>query len=528
MPSQKRSLKKEDLFFADKPAGCTTHTSLSESERANPGFDPNDGFKEMLEARLGLKLYTVHRLDRETTGAILFARTADAAEVLREAFASRTVHKKYLFLTDRKFSSREFIRESRIEREGSEFVSHQDGAPNSKTQFRLIEESHALSLWEARPETGKSHQIRLHAEDAGIPILGDRDHGGSPFSALCLHSAELVAGDIRHESSPPRWFTDRSLVHDRNLSLWLKSIDRRERLVRSWKETPETLRWIHSEGDPLRAEQLGDVYSLSWFDDELPNTHELASLQRLTEELGWKKWYLQLRGNRGRSPNEEKTLSAEADIPPRWTAEESGLRFEFRTDTGLSPGLFLDQRQNRKWVRAHSRGARVLNLFCYTAGFSVAAASGGAEKVVSVDVSKPFLDWSRTNFVLNALSTDQHEFRFIDSREYLAWAKKKELKFDLIICDPPSFGRSKSGVFKIEKDFDQLIAMLTDVTAPGGTILFSLNFEVWTEQDLYTRIEKSLAKKPFSIRRAPSPDWDFELPREPRNMKSFLISSKKM
>lgn len=508
-----------DFFFADKPAGCTTHTSHGSAGRTSVDVDPNDGFQEHLETRLGLQLYTAHRLDRETSGALIFAKTAAAAEELRNAFATREVHKSYLFVTDRKRAEREFVRESLIERDGKLFVSRTDSEANSRTHFRWIRSDAGLSLWEARPETGRSHQIRLHAEDAGIPILGDSLHGGSNFPALSLHSAELQWRDLVHTSPAPRYFENLEFCLDRNLVRWLAAVDRRERLLRNGLPRSQTYRWIHTEGDPLRAEQLGDVYSLSWFASELAPADE-ASLKRLREILGWNRWYLQIRGNRGQAPNTEEVVRD--GIPDRWTSEELGLRFEFRTDSGLSPGLFLDQRQNRRWIREEAQGKRVLNLFCYTGGFSVAAAAGGAKSVVSVDLSRTFLDWARTNFALNGLQTDAHEFRAIDSREYLAWAKKKGLKFDVVICDPPSFGRSKSGVFKLEKDFGALVQSCLDVTAAGGRLLMSSNFENWDEKEFAKRVDAACPRS-ARLERTPSPDWDFELPHHKRNMKSLFV-----
>jgi 23S rRNA (cytosine1962-C5)-methyltransferase len=524
-----------ELFFADKPAGVTTHTSLNENQKQKLLIDRCDGFVEAIAARkpeLG-SLHVVHRLDKETTGAICFARSKADAETLRELFESREVQKRYLFLTDSGISAAEFTRESLIEREGSQFVSHVSANPNARTRFRRLEESHGLSLWEAYPETGKPHQIRLHALDAGIPILGDQAHGGSRFPGLCLH-AESIAFEVAgkkysHSSPPPRWFTNRELADDQRLTGWLHAIDRRERLMRTWGSSSEsarqTLRWIHTEGDPLRLEQLGDVFSLSWFKPELPNDSERESITSLMRTLGAEKWYLQVRGNRGSAPHEEEVLQGPSPFSPRWTAEENGLRFEFRTDSGLSPGLFLDQRRNRQWVREHANGKTVLNLFCYTTGFSVAAAAGGASKTVSVDVSKTFLEWGKRNFELNSLDIAPHEFRAMDSREYLAWAKKKGLKFDLIICDPPSFSRSKTGLFRIEKDFESLLTSLLDVLAPQGTLLFASNYEAWSIDDFETRAKKIVSsRKGLNLRATPPADWDFELPHRPSNMKSFFVS----
>lgn len=534
-----------DLYFADKPAGVTTHTSLDEAARQSPLTDIADGFCEHLSARTGLELFVVHRLDRGTTGAICFARSSEAAERLRRAFESRSVRKRYLFLTDADGGDNaraagdddgraagatdDFVVESYIERRGSEFVSDPSAEANARTHFRKLARDHGFTLWEARPETGKPHQIRLHAADAGIPILGDDDHGGTSFPTLALHSAEIEIEGHTHTSLAPIWFERRELAADMRLCHWLAAIDRRERLQRSGALPPEcgqqTLRWIHSEGDPLRAEQLGDVYSLSWFSDREPTAGEWKSIERLAEIRGWTKWYLQIRGNRGRAPHEEATRRGPIDFANRWTGRELEIEFEFRTDCGLSPGLFLDQRRNRQWVRSQASGKRVLNLFCYTAGFSVAAAKGGARQVVSLDVSKTFLDWGKRNFELNGLSTEGHEFRAMDSRDYLMWAKKKGLFFDLVICDPPSFSRSKSGLFRIEDDYESLLGLLLDVKSPDGTILFASNFEKWEEPDFEAHTRQALKnlRAKAEIERTPPADWDFELPGQPRNMKSFFL-----
>lgn len=530
-----------DFIFVDKPAGITTHSSLNEKPAAGSLIDPNDGFVEYLSSRTGLKLRVAHRLDRETTGSLCFARTTQAAEKLREAFASRAVEKRYLFLTDRASELSEFEVESHISRGPKGIISApptSEQPANAHTKFVRLEESDGLSLWEARPLTGRTHQIRLHAANSGIPILGDTLYGGSRFPSLCLHSHtlsfEINGQKFSHSSPEPRWFRRRILAQDQLLIHWLTAVDRRERLLRSWKTagckvdnvSTGTLRWIHSEGDFLRADQLGPVIHFSWFADQEPSESEWQSIRRLCEELGWDNWYLQVRGNRGRSPNEEKIIRGpKARFENRWIGEENGLRFEFRTDTGLSPGLFLDQRRNRLWVKENARDKDVLNLFSYTGGFSVAAAAGGAKKVVSVDVSRPFIEWSKTNFTLNSLPLEPHEFRVMDSREYLAWAAKKGHKFDLVICDPPSFSRSKTGgVFRIEKDFEALLDQLNAVTRPGGRILFAMNFEGWTLETFAKRLNKWLAKtKAGRLKRTPTPDWDFELPGTDRQMKSAFI-----
>lgn len=542
-----------DFVATDKPAGLTTHTSLNDVDKKKSWVDARDGFMEWLESRLpqanDQKLFPVHRLDRETTGVLLFALTPQAAERARTIFESREAKKEYLFLTDRQTSgetaaAQSLTAASFIERVGNEYVSRKNAEPNSQTTFEKIRGQGRFTLWRARPLTGKPHQIRLHAEDCGLSLLGDVIHGGSEYPTLCLHSAslELPAFDDhaprKFESPAPIYFDDLSLLADRKLVRWLAAIDRRERAIKSTSSlnaalaSNQTVRWIHREGDPLRVEQLGEVINLNWFSDQLPSESDWRSIDALIKIRGWTSWYLQLRSDRGKDPHTDRALASEPPPPERWTASEKNLAFEFRRETGLSPGLFLDQRENRSWLRRQVAAvphSRVLNLFCYTGGFSVAAAAGGAGQVVSVDVSKPFLDWAKRNFELNALATEPHEFRSMDAGEYLAWAQKKELKFDFIICDPPSFARTntrgKKSVFRIETEFDDLLKGCFRVSRKGTRILFSTNYEQWTLDQFAERAQNLIRglKLQAHVCAAPSPDLDFELPRSPRHMKSLLI-----
>ncbi|HVK61128.1 MAG TPA: RNA pseudouridine synthase, partial [Bdellovibrionales bacterium] len=311
------------LRLADKPAGLSTHTSLSVNEKESRLLDGVDGFLEYCVLRDSTDLWPVHRLDKETTGAIVFARSKEVAEKLRVSFETRDVKKRYLFITDRRASQSQYTYESLIEKRGKEFVSTQSQANNSRTQFKKLGQHETFSLWEALPESGRPHQIRLHAQDLGIPILGDSLHAGSEFPSLCLHSASiefsLDGESIHHESQTPRYFSDLTLLSDRRLCAWLAAIDRRERLLKSHcLLKSETLRWIHTEGDPLRVEQLGSIFHFSWFADQMPSQDENRSLKRLCEIMGWKDRYLQLRGDRGRTPNEERFELSQSDLALRW------------------------------------------------------------------------------------------------------------------------------------------------------------------------------------------------------------------
>jgi 23S rRNA (cytosine1962-C5)-methyltransferase len=536
------------FLLVDKPSGVTTHTSHGNESR---WVDIDDGFQEHLERRLDMKLFVVHRLDRDTSGALVYATSPEAAEHLRRKFEAREIEKTYVFLTDRKADFKKTVYRSVIEKVAGKYTSspiakadlapRSNGSSESVTDFELLKDSHGLFLWQAMPKTGRTHQIRLHASALGIPILGDRTYGGSDFPQLCLHSEKisfhgLQEEKIDHASPRPVWFDETDLAGDWQYSRWFAAIDRRLRLLRSLALKPDalqTIRWIHDEGDPLRVDQLGSTVWMSWYDDKPPEEIDLEQIREVARRMNWRSWILTTRLDRGKTPNEAPVVLSDDEVPSRWIGKETSLskdlNYEFRRDSGLSSGLFLDQRANRRWVHANSHGKTVLNLFAYTGGFSVAAAAGGASKTTSVDISRSFLDWSKQNFSINELDPTQNDFRPMDARDYLSWAKKKALSFDLVICDPPSFARGPSGPFRIEKDFAILLEQCLSAVAQNGKLLFALNFEKWSMAELISRVQKvlvELGENRYALEPAPGSDWDFELPGNTKMMKSFIVARK--
>src|SRR5256884_275046 len=135
---------------------------------------------------------------------------------------------------------------------------------------------------------------------------------------------------------------------------------------------------------------------------------------------------------------------------------EHRLKFGVDFGAGYSVGLFIDQRENRKFVR-QLKPKRILNCFAYTCSFSVAAASASAQ-TVNVDLSKKSLERGRRNFELNVLSTEGHKFIADDVRPVLQRLARRGEKFDMIILDPPTFSRTKGGAaFHVERDFEDVI-----------------------------------------------------------------------
>ncbi|MBI5412350.1 class I SAM-dependent methyltransferase [Candidatus Peregrinibacteria bacterium] len=157
------------------------------------------------------------------------------------------------------------------------------------------------------------------------------------------------------------------------------------------------------------------------------------------------------------------------------TIREYGHSFLINLSDYLDTGLFLDHRETRQWIAEQSFGKRVLNTFAYTGSFTVYAATAGALKTHSVDLSKTYCDWMHRNFGLNHMAPQDHRVYKMDTLEYFKYAKRKELLFDIIIIDPPTFSRNKGTSFSVQQDHPDLIRGASALLASDGFILFSNN-----------------------------------------------------
>lgn len=494
----------DDFLAFNKPFGVRTHKVA----------DGQLGFIENLSEILQRELWVVHRLDKETSGVILFAKTKQAAADLAELFEAHQIKKTYLFLTDQPHRETHFKIESHIEKQ-SEFFVNVEGLPiNSETSFEFVGPIGKCFLWRALPKTGKPHQIRLHAQKAKIPILGDNQHGGSWHHRLALHAHKiefkLKQKDYSIENSPPSMT---SLLEDGFYS--------RQNLFQIAPQ--ESYRLLHTESAELRADIFGDRL---WVYDYSPkgltheahqNVREFASRHNLTP-------IVRHMLNRGEGVGGLEQSTLEAQSTASWTASEEGIQYLFKTDSGFSPGLFLDQRRNRQWFRSEAKEKKVLNLFSYTSGFSVNAALGQAENVTTVDVSKKFLDWSRENFKLNGLNTEKYEFFAQDTLLFLKGSVKRNRRWDLIVCDPPSFGRSKDSVWKLEQNLPELAELLWNCLNKKGQILFTCNLEKRTKDEVVQLFTKKLKGQHYSIQPMPQMSLDYECTDELKNlMKGFIL-----
>ncbi len=155
---------------------------------------------------------------------------------------------------------------------------------------------------------------------------------------------------------------------------------------------------------------------------------------------------------------------------------ENGLKFLLNLHDYLDTGLFLDHRTTRTRVRDLSQGKTVLNLFCYTGSFSVYAAAGGASKIVSVDMSNTYIQWTEENLLLNNFNQEEYKCIRADVLQFLL--SVKDHTYDIIILDPPTFSISKKmeDTFEIQRDHVWLINQCLRCLVKGGHLFFSTNY----------------------------------------------------
>lgn len=153
-------------------------------------------------------------------------------------------------------------------------------------------------------------------------------------------------------------------------------------------------------------------------------------------------------------------------------AIENGLKFNIDWLKGQKTGFFVDQRDNRALIQKFSQGARVLNMFCYTGGFSVYAMRGGAELVHSVDSSAKAITLTDANIELNFPGDDRHKSYAEDAFKFLARMEKGA--YDLIVLDPPAFAKHRSAIRNAMIGYRRLNAAAFEKIAPGG-ILFTFS-----------------------------------------------------
>lgn len=259
-------------------------------------------------------------------------------------------------------------------------------------------------------------------------------------------------------------------------------------------------RLFNQEGDGfggLTVDLYGDYAVFSWYNSYVYQIRKIISeafRQVFPEVLGA---YEKIRF-KGLDYESVHVYGQEA--PDFFTVLENGVLYQVFMNDGLMTGIFLDQHEVRgSLVDGLAMGKSLLNMFSYTAAFSVAAAMGGASQTTSVDLAKRSRELSEAHFQANGISTDEHRFIVMDVFEYFKYAKRKGLTYDVIVLDPPSFARNKKQTFSVAKDYHKLISQSLEILNPEGIIIASTNAANVSRQKFTEQIDKGFAGRSYQI-----------------------------
>lgn len=265
-------------------------------------------------------------------------------------------------------------------------------------------------------------------------------------------------------------------------------------------ELTTAFRLFNQEGDGfggLTVDLYGDYAVFSWYNSYVYQIRKVISeafRQAFPEVLGT---YEKIRF-KGLDYESAHIYGQEA--PDFFTVLENGVLYQVFMNDGLMTGIFLDQHEVRgSLVDGLAMGKSLLNMFSYTAAFSVAAAMGGASQTTSVDLAKRSRELSQAHFQANGISTDDHRFIVMDVFEYFKYAKRKGLTYDVIVLDPPSFARNKKQTFSVAKDYHKLISQSLEILNPGGIIIASTNAANVSRQKFIEQIDKGFAGRSYQI-----------------------------
>ncbi|ANU09126.1 50S rRNA methyltransferase [Planococcus antarcticus DSM 14505] len=290
----------------------------------------------------------------------------------------------------------------------------------------------------------------------------------------------------------------------------------------SFFTNPETtaFRVFNGEGDGfggLIVDYYDGFYLLSWYSEGVYTFKDqvIAALQNVAECKGiyQKKRF----DTKGQYIEEDDFVAGERGEFPL-IVKENGVNVAVYLNDGAMTGIFLDQRDVRNAIKQkYAKDKNVLNTFSYTGAFSVVAALGGAVKTTSVDLAKRSSSKTIEQFSVNGIDFENQDILVMDVFNYFKYAKRKELKFDMVILDPPSFARSKKYTFSTSKDYTNLMKEAIAITEKNGVIVASTNSASFGMKKFKGFIDKAFKE----LRGKYSIVEEFTLPSDFRVQKEF-------
>lgn len=297
-----------------------------------------------------------------------------------------------------------------------------------------------------------------------------------------------------------------------------KALDQRKSFFRDSDTT--AFRVFNGEGDGiggLTIDYFDGYYLMTWYSEGIYTfkNEVITSLENLTKFKGlYEKKRFDAKGSY--MEDDDFVAGERAEFP--LIVKENGMHFAVYLNDGAMVGVFLDQRDVRKRIRdTYAEGKSVLNTFSYTGAFSVAAALGGAVKTTSVDLANRSKSKTIEQFAVNGIDFESQDIIVEDVFHYFKYAVRKQLKFDMVILDPPSFARSKKHTFSAGKDYPKLLEQAIEITEKEGIIVASSNCSTFDMKKFKTFIEKAFTQSGHTCKILE----EYGLPKDFKTIKEF-------
>ncbi len=282
-------------------------------------------------------------------------------------------------------------------------------------------------------------------------------------------------------------------------------------------------RLFNAQGDGqagLTIDYFDGYCLITWFNTDIyKQKNEIV--KSLNSLMNFKGIYQKKKFNstdKDTNPSDSDDFICGTKAPEPLIVKENNVNFAIYLDDGAMVGVFLDQREVRKTIRdKYSNKKTMLNTFSYTGAFSVFSSLGGASKTTSVDLAKRSLPKTKEQFEINNIDSSKQDIIVQDVFAYFKYAIKKNITYDLVVVDPPSFARTKKMSFSVSKDYVKLLKEVIQITSKHGTIVASTNYanlSMWTFRDFIAQAFKELNLK-YKI------EETFSLPKDFRVSDSF-------
>lgn len=475
----------DDVVAIDKPVGLSTHAAWHD-------VIPGD-VVGILKAQLGVEYLGTHqRLDRDTSGVMVFARRPAANAWLSQAFEARSAGKEYLAVVHGAPAASGRIDAPIVPAGGGRqrVASAGEGRdqPPAVTEYTVVARSpdRRLSLLRLHPLTGRTHQLRVHLAHIGAPMVGDPlyDPRSRPFPRLLLHAGRLSlptpGGVLLVKASPPPIFE--SLMADSSpvdlaqgiasgtdqrgepLPAILSLAAGRRRPIAD--DGDSVYRLLNGAGDGvagLIADRYGAVI-VAHSQADAPGGADLL-MDRLRDV--WQPQAIVWRMDQASGAGERVWGALPGDT---WAVSEGGLRYVVGLD-GLTTDLPTELREMRARVRVLAAGRVVLNLFAGACAFGLAATAGGAARVLNLDRSRQRLERGMAGYAANGFGADRYDFVDGDMFDWLNRFRRRGQRFDMVIVTPSPDTMPRRSRHDVERDWPTLAQQAAAVVAPGGLLL---------------------------------------------------------